>query len=121
MRARYSRSGAGAEMPIQAGADGAEMVVGVDAGRVAVGKGDLDGVVPYLCGRLGAGFRFEHRKRGRRSKSRRGFGEGFLFGALIVAGGAGAVVAEISEVEMRDVAVRPGDVNASVCRDVDFD
>src|SRR5215471_12628973 len=113
MRARYSRSGAGAEMPIQgvagigvlifwggrfsafgAGADGAEMVVGVDAGRVAVGKGDLDGVVPYLCGRLGAGFRFEHRKRGRRSKSRRGFGEGFLFGALIVAGGAGAVVAE---------------------------
>jgi len=97
------------------------MVVGVDAGRVAVGKGDLDGVVPYLRGRLCAGFRLEHGKRGRRSKSRRGFGKRFFLGAFVVARGAGAVIAEVGKIEMRDVAVGPSDVNASVCRDVDFD
>ena len=43
-----------------AGADGAEMLVAVNAGGVAVGKGELDGVVAYGVGGFGAGFGFEH-------------------------------------------------------------
>ncbi len=68
------------------------MIVGIDAGGVAVGERDLDGVVPYLRGGLGAGFWFEHGKSGRRSEGRRRFGKGFFLGALVVARGAGAVV-----------------------------
>ena len=41
------------------------MVVGIDAGGVAVGERDLDGVVPYLCGGFSARFGLEHRQ-GRR-------------------------------------------------------
>jgi hypothetical protein len=97
------------------------MVVGVDAGRMAVGERDLDGVVPYLgCGG-GSCFWLEHRKNRGRGKGRRSFGERFFLGAFVVAGGAGAVVAEIGKVEMRDMAVGPGDVYAGVCGDVDFD
>ncbi len=96
------------------------MIVGVDTCGVAVGKGDLDGVVPYLRGGLGAGFGFEHGKRGRRSESGRSFSEGFFFGALVVAGGTGAIVTEISEFEVGHVAIGPGDVNAGIGRDVDF-
>ena len=55
-----------------AGADGAEMVVAVDAGGVAVGEGDLNGVIAdsgsLLCARLG----FEHRQRGGGSGARAG-------------------------------------------------
>jgi len=36
------------------------MIEGIDAGGVAVGERDLDGVVPYLRGGGGAGFGFEH-------------------------------------------------------------
>lgn len=53
-----------------AGANGAEMIVGVDAGGVPVGERDLDGVVPYLGGGGGSGLWFEHGKDGRRSEGR---------------------------------------------------
>lgn len=59
----FGRSGLGT---FRAGADGAEMVVGIDAGGVAVGEGDLDGVVSYLRGSGGAGFGLEHWQSGRR-------------------------------------------------------
>ena len=52
--------GSGGLFAFRAGADGAEMVVGIDAGGVAVGERDLDGVVAHLRGRGGAGFGFEH-------------------------------------------------------------
>ena len=97
------------------------MVVGINASGVTIGEGDLDGVVPYLGCCSCAGFRFEHGKGGRRSESRRGFGERFFFGALVIASGAGAMVTEVNEFEMGDVAVGPGDVNTGVCRDVNFD
>ena len=42
-------------------ADTAEMVVAIDAGGVAVGEADLDRVVAYPRGGLGAGLRLEHR------------------------------------------------------------
>ena len=52
-------------LALGARADGAEIVVGVDAGGVAVRETDLDGVVPYLRGGPAAGFGLEHRERGR--------------------------------------------------------
>ena len=45
-----------------AGADGAEMIVGVDTCGVAIGERDLDSVVPYLRRGGGAGFWFVHGK-----------------------------------------------------------
>src|SRR5215469_16884092 len=59
--------------------DAAEMVVGVDAGGVAVGKGDLNGVIPYLCSGFGTRLRLEHGQCGRRSHSWCDRLEGFLF------------------------------------------
>jgi len=53
-----------------AGANGAEMIVGVDASGVSVGERDLDGIVPYLGGGGGLGLWFEHGKDGRRSEGR---------------------------------------------------
>ena len=96
------------------------MVVGIDASGVAVGEGDLDGVVPYLCSGGRARFRLEHGKGGRSEGGRR-FRERAFLVAFVVASGAGAVVAQIDEVEMRGVTVCPGDVYAGVGGDVNFD
>lgn len=106
----------------RAGADGAEVVVAEDAGGVAVIEEELDGVVPDLRGRLRASLRFIHRQQRRRSKNRAcGGRRGLFFGALVVAGGAGAVFAEVGEVEVAQVIVGPGDIDAGAAFDVDFD
>src|SRR6267154_3059663 len=83
-----------------AGADGTEMIVGIDAGRVAVGERDLDSVVPYLCGGGGAGLGLEHRKRRRRYEGRRGFRQRSFLVAFVIAGGARTVVAQVDEVKV---------------------
>ncbi len=95
------------------------MIVGVDAGGVAVGEGDLNGVVADRRGGLRAGFGFEHGQRGK--LRRRSRGELLLLVALFVARGAGAVIAKVGEVVMAGVAVSPGDIHAGAGRDVDFD
>ena len=100
-----------------AGADGAEIVVGKDAGGVAVGERDLDGVVADLRGGLRAGLGLKHGKRGEWRGRRR---ELALLVALFVACGAGAVLAEIGEVVVAGVAVGPSDVNSCAGRDVDL-
>jgi len=76
---------------IGAGAHGAEVVVAEDSRGVAVVEVDLDGVVSHLCGGLCAGLGLEHRQDGRGRGS--AAGECFFLFALIVAGGAGAIVA----------------------------
>src|SRR5580700_4302280 len=94
------------------------MVVAVNAGGVAIRKGDLDGVVADRRGGSGAGFGLEHRQGGRGSwASGR---EGMFFLAFVVAGGARALIAEVGEIVVAGVAVGPGDVHAGTRGDVDF-
>ena len=102
------------------GADTAEMVVGVDAGGVAVGKRDLNGVIPYLRGGFGARLGLEHGQRGRRGHSRRR-PEGCFFVALVVARRARALVAQIREIVMARVSVCPGNVHTGATRNVNLD
>jgi len=113
--------GGGGLGAFSAGADGAEMVVGIDAGGVAVGEGDLDSVIPYLRGGGGSRFGFEHWQGRRGCEGGRSFCERTLFVALVVARGAGTLIAEIGKIEMGDVAIGPGDVDAGVGGDMDFD
>ena len=95
---------------LRAGALGTEVVIAVDARGMAVVKGDLNGVIADLRGGLGSGFGLVH------LEERRGLQlhvcHFLLFVALVVAGGAGALVAEIGEVVMTGVAVGPRNVHA---------
>jgi hypothetical protein len=102
-----------------AGALGAEIVVAEDAGGVAIVEIDLDGVVADLRGGLRARFGLVHGQE-RRGGELHGC-EIFFFSALVVAGGAGAIVAEIREIEVAGVAIGPGDVDTGASFDVDFD
>jgi len=77
------------------------MIEGIDAGGVAVGERDLDGVVPYLRCSGGARFGLEHWQGWRGSEGGRSFGERTLFVALVVARSAGTLIAEIGKIEMR--------------------
>jgi hypothetical protein len=102
-----------------AGAVSAEIVVAEDAGGMAIVEIDLDGVVAYLRGGLRARRGLVHGQE-RRGGEVHG-SEIFFFGALVVAGGAGAVVAEIREIEVAGVAVGPGDVDPSAGFHVNLD
>lgn len=101
-------------------ADAAEMVVGVYPGGVAVGKCDLNRVIPYLRCSFGARLGLEHGQRGRRGHSRRRL-EGRFFVALVIARRAGAFVAQIGEVVMAGVAVGPRYVHTGAARNVNLD
>src|SRR5712672_3994348 len=111
MSSDFARSGRGTEGfgTVRAGANTAEMIVAEDASRVAVGKRDLNGVVANRGRRLCARLRLEHRQRGGGSGS--SAGDSALSYPLIIAGGAGTLFAEIREVVVTCVSVRPGDVN----------
>src|SRR5580704_4798731 len=89
------------------------MFVTIDASGVAIRKGDLQGVVADDGGGLGAWLRFKHGKRRKGVDGGRCRGEGFLFAALVVARGAGALLAQISEIIVARVTIGPGDVNSS--------
>src|SRR5882724_2988905 len=106
---------------VWAGADGAKVVVGVQAGVVAVGEVELDGVGADLVGGLGFGFGLEHGERVGRSEGRGSADEGVFFGAFVVAGGAGAFFAEVGEIVVGLVAVSPSDVESGAGGDVDLD
>ena len=108
--ARSGRAGAKGFGAVRAGANTAEVIVAEDAGRVAVGKRDLNGVVANRGRRLRARLRLKHRQRGGRSGS--SAGDGALSYPLIIAGGAGTLVAKICEIVVTRVAVRPGNVDA---------
>ena len=60
----------GSLLTLGAGTDGAKIVVGIDAGGVAIREADLDSVVPYLRGGLAARLGLEHRERRRRCERR---------------------------------------------------
>ena len=85
------------------------MIVAEDAGRVAVSKRDLNGVVANRGRRLRARLRLKHRQRGGGSGSRAA--DSALSYPLIIAGGAGTLFAEIREIVVTCVTVRPSDVN----------
>ena len=122
MTVKGARSGGGAEGSgaLGAGADGAEVVVAEDAGGVAVGEGDLDGVVADGGGLLRAGLGFEHGESRGRNGPRPGAGVGALSYPLVIASGAGAFVAEIGEIVVAGVAVGPDDVHAGAAGYVDL-
>src|SRR6266403_1937985 len=111
MSSDFARSGRGTEGfgAVRAGANTAEVIVAEDAGRVAVGKRDLNGVVANRGRRLRARLRLEHRQRGGGSGA--SADDSALSYPLIIAGGARTLFAEIREVVVTCVTVRPGDVN----------
>jgi len=106
---------------VGAGADAAEMVVGVDAGGVPVCKGDLNGVVPDLRGGFGTRLGFKHRKSRRRGHPQCQRLEGIFLFAFVVARRAGALVAQIREFVVARVPVRPGNVHAGAARNMNLD
>src|SRR6266481_2818125 len=120
-RSLVARSGGGGAEglgAVRAGANTAEMIVAEDAGRVAVGKRDLNGVVANRGGRLRARLRFKHWQRSGGSGS--SAGDSALSYPLIITGGAGALVAKIREIVMTCVTVRPGNVDAGPAGYVNF-
>ena len=97
------------------------MIVGVDARGVAIRKSDLNRVIPYLRSGLSARLGLEHGQRRRRCHSRGEGFESFFLAALVVAGRAGTLVAQIRKIVMAGVAVSPGDVYTGAARYVNFD
>src|SRR5580704_6893984 len=94
-----------------AGTDFAQETPGVDAEVVVVVPRELDGVFADAFGGDGLGGRFEHGQRSERGLRRvAGTAPGLL--ALLVAHGAGAGIAQIDEVVVRNVAVVPRNVYA---------
>jgi hypothetical protein len=103
---------------VGAGTDVAEMVVAVDASRVAVGEADLNGIITHLRGGLGARFGFEHGQRGR--------GLGYLAERLlllsgVVAGGAGTLLAQVRKLVVAGVAVGPSDIHTRAARNMNLE
>src|SRR5205809_6827819 len=72
-------------------ADAAEMVVGIDARRVAVVKRDLNGIVAYLRGSFGAGLGLEHGQHGRGGHSRRERLKRLFFPPFVIASRTGTL------------------------------
>src|SRR5580693_8975473 len=89
------------------------MIVAVDAGRMAVGEADGNGVAAYLRGGLRTRLRLKHRQRGKRTASGRRGGERFFLAALVVACGAGTLFPQICEFVVARMAVGPCNVDAS--------
>src|SRR3989475_3475689 len=101
-------------------ADGAQVVVAVDAGGVAVGEIDLNGVVAYRRGGLGLGLGLEHGQHGACRSCAFGAGQGGFFLAVVVTQSAGAVVAQIDKIVVARVGLRPGGIHPSAAPDVDL-
>jgi len=90
------------------------MIVGIDAGGMTVRKRNLDGVVAHLRGGSRSRLGLEHRQRWRRRECGRSFRQQVFLAAFVVAGGARTVVAQIKEIEVGSVAVRPSDIYARI-------
>src|SRR5712692_7932479 len=99
------------------GTDGSQIVEAVDAGGVAVGKIDLNGVVAHGVGAAGLGPGLEHGQHGGSRRAGRGRRRPFPR-TLVVAQRTGTLVAQINEIVVAGVVVRPGDVHATAGGDV---
>src|SRR2546426_9449798 len=99
-------------------ADGAQVVVAVDAGGVAVGEIDLNGVVAYRRGGLGLGLGLEHGQHGGCRACAFGAGQGGFLLAVVVPQSAGAVVAQIDKIVVAPRARTPGGIPPRGGRDV---
>ena len=97
------------------------MVVTIDSRGMTICEADLDGVIAHLRGGLRAGFGLEHGQSWRGKIQGRCNRRRFFFRAFFVAGGAGALFAQVSEVEMAGMAVGPDNVDTRAIADVDFD
>jgi len=97
----------------------AKILVAEDAAGVAIAEMDLDGVVANWGGRLRTGFGLvQGEERGGGERERR---SGILFGALVIAGGTGTIVAQEGKIEVAGVAVAPNDVDTGAGFHVDLD
>ena len=84
--------------------------------RVTIGKVNLERVVPHRIRALGGDARLVHGQR----RADAGPTLGFLL-ALVVAQRAGAMIAQVREIVVAGVLVRPGDCDALARRYVYFD
>src|SRR5437879_1897155 len=103
---------------IRAGADASEVIIAEDAGGVAVGKGDLDGVIADGCGLLSASLGLKHGQ-GCRGSWRGTRKRGFSY-SLVIARSARTFVAQVWEIVMAGVAVGPDDVDTRAAGHVNF-
>jgi len=103
---------------VGAGANATEVVVAEDACGVAVGKGDLDGVVAHRSGGLRARFGLKHGQSGGSSGTRTG--PGALSYALIITCGTRTFIAKVGEIVVTRVTVGPSDVDAGAAGYVHF-
>src|SRR5262249_53872591 len=88
---------------------GPQLAVAVNAGGVTVGEFNLQGVIAERLGGAGAYFRFVHRKDTCRGW-RVGHSGCLFFPPQVVAGRAGAFIAEESKIVMATVSIGPGDI-----------
>ena len=86
------------------------MIVTENSSGVAVGERNLDRVVADGRGGLGARLGLEHGQGGGRSGTRAG--KGALSYPLVIASGAGALVAKIGKIVVTRMTVGPGNVDA---------
>jgi len=96
------------------------MLETVDAGRVAIGKFDLDGVAADGGGALSGDAGLEHGQQRGGSDGRAGRSHVRLFLTLVIAESAGAVVAQVGKVVAAGVTVGPGDFHALARGDAYF-
>src|SRR5277367_5561729 len=100
-----------------AGTNFAQVLEAENSRRVAVGKLNLNRVVPHRIGALGGDARLVHGQQGRAG---RGSALGFLL-ALVVAQRAGAMIPQKRKIVAAGMLVRPGDLHAFTRRDVHLD
>ena len=118
MQPRLATRGAEGFGTVSTGTDATQVIVAKDARGMAVGKSDLDGIVADRRGSLRARLRLEHRQSGRRCRTRAG--EGALSYALVIASGAGTLVAKISEIVVAGVTIGPDNVDTGAAGYVNF-
>ena len=97
----------------------AKVIVAEDAAGVAIAEMDLDGVVADWGGRLRTGFGIVQGKE--RGGGEMGGRSGIFFGALVIAGGTGTIVAQEGKIEVAGVVVAPNDVDTGAGFHVDLD
>ena len=119
------------EGTLRAGTNGAEIIEAVDSRGMAIVKVNLQSVVAHRMRGLGGEPRLEHRQE-RRTQGKSGrawiftsqlrifFKAGLFLLPLVIAHGAGALLAQVGEIEMADVFVGPCDIHTSAGRNVDF-
>src|SRR5580658_1265091 len=117
LRGGFFRFGTKFSRAVIAGANFAQVLEAEYARRVAIGKLNLQRVIPHCIGALGSDARLVH---GQQRRAVRGAALGFLL-ALVVAQRTGAMIAQVRKIVAAGVLVRPGDFHAFTRRDVHLD